>query len=137
MNIPEENSEPYSGRRWYDSDPALCRALEQLRGASDIYHAQIALNIIKVIVEHQVEHFVGNADDSPAAMPKDLKNSEDVTRFLASGVSSQERRHRRRWYDVHETLSSALQLLTDAPDDLQRRLIPSIVRMVEETLEAV
>lgn len=45
----------YSGERWADRDPALVEALEALRRADSRYQAQVALNIIKVIVEHKIE----------------------------------------------------------------------------------
>ena len=41
---------------------------------------------------------------------------------------------RRRWYDVNETLHSAMNLLQDCPPELQQQLIPSIARMIEQTL---
>jgi len=112
---------PDSGNRWYDKDPVLSRAMAQLRDAPDKQQAQIALNIIKIIVEHQIEQDtelnvedIACADAKKTAWPSDGRN--------------------RRWYDMHETLSSAIQLLRDCPDDLQTRLIPSIAGMIEQTL---
>ena len=86
-------------------DPVLERALQQLRLASDRYQAQISLNIIKILVEHQME-----AEEPPPSP------------------------HYRHWANLHDTLHSALQLLVDCPDDLQPRLIPSIAHMIEKTL---
>jgi hypothetical protein len=116
--LPPE-ARPY--QRWYDKDPVLSRALEQLRNAPDKYQAQIALNIIKIIVEHRIEEETeiqaGELDESlPYKQP--WGNNQN-----------------RRWYDVHETLRSAMQLLHDCPDDLQTRIIPSIATMIEATLE--
>ena len=105
-------------KRWYDRDPALSRAMEQLRTAPDKYQAQVALNIIKIIVEHQME-------DDACGAPEDM---------LAAGMQQTDPARCRRWYDVHEALRSAMQLLCDCPDDLQQRVIPSVARMIETTL---
>jgi hypothetical protein len=118
--IPPDDHHPFpSNNRWYDKDPALARALEQLRHAPDNYQAQVALNIIKIIVEHQMEE--GASEHDPSQPSTTARNWDD------------EQTHR-RWYDVHETLSSAIQLLADSPPDLQQRLIPSIAQMIEATL---
>lgn len=124
MTPPEENTQPNPGNRWYDQDPVLSRAVEQLRAAPDKYQAQIALNIIKIIVEHHIE------------LETDLP-VEDLDSALNYRSETLPNRGYRRWYDVHETLSSAMQLLNDCPDDLQRRVIPSIATMIEETLNGV
>jgi len=126
MSMRDEDSLPKQPKRWYDNDPALRNALEQLRAASDQHQAQIALNIIKIIVEHQME------------AETDLK-AEDLNKtlpFSSFSPNAEEQSQRRRWYDVHETLSSAIQLLLDCPPDLQQRLIPSIAQMIESTLDA-
>jgi hypothetical protein len=123
MSIPKDNSPSSSNNRWYDQDPALDRALEQLRSAPDNYQAQVALNIIKIIVEHHMEEGSG-------------PETGDVSQALTYRRSWDDHRDHRRWYDVHETLSSAIQLLADSPEDLQRRLIPSIAQMIETTLSS-
>lgn len=106
--------------RWYDCDPALRQAVETLRQAPDKYQAQIALNIILIIVEHQIE------DET-------LSDVGDLVATLANSRNSETRIYR-RWYDVNETLRSAMQLLQDCPDDVQQQIIPSIVTMVEQCL---
>lgn len=106
-------------QRWYDRDPVLSRAMQQLREAPDRHHAQIALNIIKIIIEHQIE--------AETQLPADDLDSALNYRGSHPGPY-------RRWYDIHETLRSAMQLLNDCPDDLQRQVIPSIADMIEQTL---
>jgi hypothetical protein len=123
MSMREEDSPSHRPKRWYDNDPALKNALDQLRNSSDQHQAQIALNIIKIIVEHQME-------------AETAIHVEDLNRALPLAPSQEAQSQRRRWYDVHETLSSAIQLLLDSPPDLQQRLIPSLVQMIESTLDA-
>jgi hypothetical protein len=122
MTTPEDHSDFPANKRWYDQDPALNRALEQLRNAPDNYQAQVALNIIKIIVEHQMEE-------------ETELESENLGTHIQYRRSWDDHRDHRRWYDVHETLSSAIQLLADSPEDLQNRLIPSIAQMIEATLQ--
>jgi len=123
MTAFEEDPHNRPGNRWYDADPALHKAMEQLRLAPDNYQAQIALNIIKIIIEHQMEEETdGSIGAIHTAVPR--QRSWDG------------HRQHRRWYDVHETLGSAIQLLADTPDDLQKSLIPSIAQMIETTLSS-
>jgi len=124
MSLPFEEGPFY--QRWYDHDPALSKALQQLRQASDKYQAQVALNIIKIVVEHQAE-----ATTNGSNIPVD---ANDVSSFLSADNDTETQLLRRRWYDVNETLRSAMQLLHDCPDDLQRTLIPTIVSMIEQSL---
>jgi hypothetical protein len=122
MSGGEGSEDKRSSKRWYDNDPVLGRALGQLRLASTKHQAQVALNIIKIIVEHQIEDETAQTVDS----------LEEALQYRRSW---DDHRQHRRWYDVHETLSSAIQLLGDCPDDLQSKLVPPIVAMIERTLE--
>ncbi|MBY0450576.1 MAG: hypothetical protein K2X01_08140 [Cyanobacteria bacterium] len=111
----------YAPQRWYDQDPALSQALNHLRNASDRYQAQVALNIIKIIIEHQIE---GDGETT----------IEDMNKVVDEKPGEVDPHLRRRWYDVNESLRSAMHLLRDCPDELQKSLIPTISRMIEETL---
>lgn len=121
MNSPKEEPGFNTSNRWYDRDPVLSRAMSQLRQATDKQQAQVALNIIKIVVEHQIEA-------ETTIVLQDLDSS------LPYRGSWETDGQNRCWYDIHETLSSAIQVLLDCPDDLQARLIPSIAQMIEGTL---
>jgi hypothetical protein len=128
MNSPKEDPELNPANRWYDSDPVLQRALGQLHQATDKQQAQVALNIIKIVVEHQLE-------DQSLENPS-LVSIEDLDSALPYRRSWDGHRQHRRWYDIHETLSSAIQLLGDCPEDLQVKIIPSIAKMIEKTIQS-
>ncbi|MGE0199890.1 MAG: hypothetical protein AB7P76_02845 [Candidatus Melainabacteria bacterium] len=113
---------PAWGNRWYDRDPALSRAMDQLQLAEDKYQAQIALNIIKIIVEHQIEE--GTAEPV-----------EDISTLINQTPSMNGTAKHRRWYDLNATLHSAIVMLNDTPEDLQSRIIPAIASMIEDTLK--
>lgn len=123
MNSSPEEPELNLANRWYEQDPVLQRALVQLRQATDKQQAQVALNIIKIVVEHQIE----DETDVPA---------EKMDNVLTRHRSWDDQKKHRHWYDLHEALRSAIQLLSDCPEDLQTGLIPSIAQMIEATLQA-
>jgi hypothetical protein len=108
-------------KRWYDQDPVLAKALEELRSAPSVYHAQVALNIMKVLVEHQAE--------------KELNEPAELLDQHSTQHTHTNSQPRRRWYDANQTLQSAMQLLQDTPPDLQTKLIPNIAEMIEATLQ--
>lgn len=110
--------------RWYEQDPVLSRALRQLKQASDRYQAQVTLNIIKIVVEHQME----------AEMPPSAPLAKQGSTALQPQLSWEEQQHYRQWCTLYDTLHSAIQLLSDCPDDLQPQIIPSIAHMIEKTL---
>ena len=114
-----------STQRWYDKDPALSKALDSLRVAPNKFHAQVALNIISVIVEHRLEELQNEQDLSPEAFRDSLleKSQNDIMPTYS-----------KRWYDVNETLQSAIQLLKDTPDEIQKQIIPSIALVIEQAI---
>ncbi|MBX2861714.1 MAG: hypothetical protein KTR14_10815 [Vampirovibrio sp.] len=118
--MSEENTAHHN--RWYDDDPALTRALEQLRMAPDKYQAQVALNIIKIIIEHKQE---------------DGETTEltEVRERMEASLQNPQPFQSRRWYDLNEALRSAIDLIQDCPDDLQQNVVPTVSRMIEETLK--
>ena len=117
----DTSSRPKKIKRWYDQDPALSQALQSLKRASDKYQAQIALNIILIIVEHQIES-------------ETLSTVDDLLETLEHSKKPN-KTHHRRWYDINGTLRSAMQLLEDCPEDVQQKILPSISAMVEATLK--
>ena len=48
----EEYSNQY--RRWYDKDPILQRSMQTLENSDDESQIKIALNLIKIIIEHNI-----------------------------------------------------------------------------------
>ena len=42
-------------RRWYDKDPVLSQAMETLEHSNDETQIKVALNLIKIIIEHNIE----------------------------------------------------------------------------------
>ena len=53
-NMKEEYSNQH--RRWYDKDPVLSQAMNTLEHSDDDTQIRIALNLIKIIIEHNIEN---------------------------------------------------------------------------------
>ena len=53
-NMKEEDSNQH--RRWYDKDPVLSQAMNTLEHSDDDTQIRIALNLIKIIIEHNIEN---------------------------------------------------------------------------------
>jgi hypothetical protein len=120
--MPDSASTP---QRWYDKDPALTKALESLRVAPNKFHAEVALNIISVIVEHRLEELQQKAAVCPEEFRQSLiEKSKDLVMPT----------YGKRWYDVNETLQSAIQMLKDTPDEIQKQIIPSIALVIEQAI---
>ena len=112
-------------QRWYDRDSALAKALESLRVAPNKFHAQVALNIISVIVEHRLEEL----------QTKESLSSEALLEYLMEKSKDYVMpTYGKRWYDVNETLQSAIQMLKDTPDEIQKQIIPSIALVIEQAI---
>lgn len=124
--VPEESSD-YTPKRWYDRDPALAKALESLRVASSWFHAQVALNIISVIVEHRLEELQKKHSFTAEELHQHQHFLENAKAYVMPSYG-------KRWYDVNETLQSAIQLLKDTPDDIQKQIIPSIALVIEQAI---
>jgi hypothetical protein len=119
---PFPDDEPDTLERWYDKDPALAKAMYSLRDASDGYQAQVALNIIGIVVEHYAE---SEGRDAFTTQQELLSLAERKLECIPKD----------RWYDMNSSLRSAMQLLQDTPAEYQNRLIPHISQMIELTLE--
>ena len=42
-------------RRWYDNDPILSRSMRILEKSDDQDQIQMSINLIKIIIEHNIE----------------------------------------------------------------------------------
>ena len=89
-----------SARRWYDRDPILSSAMKTLEESDDDTQIKIALNLIKIITEHNISSSeYESVEDIVAA-------TEDVLENTKKG----------RWYDLDSTLRTAITLLQNCPD---------------------
>ncbi len=108
--------EEYSNqhRRWYDKDPVLSQAVETLEHSDDETQIKIALNLIKIIIEHNIE------DEKFEAV-------EDIINAVGSGLDDN---RKGRWYDIDSTLRTAMNMLQNCPPATQHLIAKEMAQMV-------
>jgi hypothetical protein len=101
-------------RRWYDKDPVLSQAVSTLEHSDDETQIKIALNLIKIIIEHNIE------DEKFEAV-------DDIISAVGSGLDDN---RRGRWYDIDTTLRTAMNMLQNCPADTQKVIAKEMAQMV-------
>ena len=108
-----------SARRWYDKDPVLSSAMKTLEESDDDTQIKIALNLIKIITEHNIE-------DS---------KYEDVSDIISQTEIDLSDSRQNRWYDLDGTLRTAISMLQNCPDDTRHTIAIEMARMVVEEMK--
>ncbi|PWL77368.1 hypothetical protein DBY21_05110 [Candidatus Gastranaerophilales bacterium] len=113
--------EEYSNqhRRWYDKDPVLSQAVETLEHSDDETQIRIALNLIKIIIEHNIE------DEKFEAV-------EDIINAVGSGLDDN---RKGRWYDIDSTLRTAMNMLQNCPPATQHVIAKEMAKMVVDKIK--
>jgi len=104
----------YSSRRWYDKDPVLSSAVATLEKTDDESQIKIALNLIKIIIEHNIE----NAE------------FEAVEDIISAVEESVEDSRNGRWYDIDATIKTAMNMLQNCPETTQHVIAKEMAKMV-------
>ena len=113
--------EEYSNqqRRWYDKDPVLSEAVKTLEESDDQTQIRVALNLIKIIIEHNIE------DEKFEAV-------DDIINAVGSGLDDN---RRGRWYDIDTTLRTAMNMLQNCPEDTQKVIAKEMAKMVVDKIK--
>lgn len=113
--------EEYSNqqRRWYDKDPVLSEAVHTLEESDDQTQIRVALNLIKIIIEHNIE------DEKFEAV-------EDIINAVGLGLDDN---RKGRWYDIDTTLRTAMNMLQNCPDATQHIIAKEMAQMVLESIK--
>ena len=107
-----------NARRWYDRDPILSSAMKTLEESDDETQIKVALNLIKIITEH-------NISNSEYESVEDIVSAtEDILETTKKG----------RWYDLDGTLRTAISLLQNCPE-ATRSIIAK--EMAENVIELI
>ena len=108
-----------NARRWYDKDPVLSSAMKTLEETNDETQIKIALNLIKIITEH-------NISNSEYESVEDIVSAtEDVLETTKKG----------RWYDLDSTLRTAITLLQNCPDSARSEIAKEMAKNVIEIIK--
>lgn len=110
-----------NGRRWYDKDPVLSKAMATLEKSDDKIQIQIALNLIKIVLEHQIEQ-------------EEVSSVDDIINTVTD-ASGYDESKKSRWYDLNETVRSAITMLQNCPEDLQKKISKDMAVLVSRVIQ--
>ena len=117
--MKEEYSHNY--RRWYDKDPILSKSMSTLEKSDDETQIKVALNVIKIIIEHNIaEHTYTGVEDMMTAVEDGL---------VEKGKS--------RWYDLDTTVRTAINMLENSPLPVQKAVAKAMAKMVVDKIKEV
>ena len=106
-------------RRWYDRDPILYKAMRILETSDDKFQIQVALNLIKIIIEHNIES-------------NEFKTVEDILVAVEEGRCE---KGNERWYDIDLTIKTAVQMLENCSEDTQCKIARNIAELITTKLK--
>ena len=108
-----------NARRWYDKDPVLSSAMKTLEESDDETQIKIALNLIKIITEHNI------SNNEYESVEDIVSAAEDVLESTQKG----------RWYDLDATLRTAISLLQNCPDATRSIIAKEMAKNVIEIIK--
>lgn len=117
-----EMKEEYSRnqRRWYDKDPVLSRSMKTLEESDDESQIKVALNLIKIIIEHQI-----TSDD--------FTEVGDIIAAVEEGQNS--KNSSARWYDIDKTVRTAIAMLEGCPSATQAIIAKEMAKFVIQKIK--
>lgn len=104
--------------RWYDKDPVLSMSMRTLANSEDAKQIQVALNLIKVIIEHNIQSH-------------EFKNVEDIMNAVEDGVIQ---KGVNRWYDLEKTVRTAIQMLEKCTPETRQKVAIDMAQLVIENI---
>ncbi len=113
----EEYSNQY--RRWYDKDPILQRSMQTLENSDDESQIKIALNLIKIIIEHNIAN-------------EEFNEVGDILSAVEDGKASTEGN---RWYDLNSTVRTAINMLENCPFSTQKAIAKEMAKLVIDKIK--
>ena len=108
-----------NARRWYDKDPVLSSAMKTLEESDDETQIKIALNLIKIITEHNISNSEYESDEDIVSA------TEDILETTKKG----------RWYDLDGTLRTAISLLQNCPESTRSIIAKEMAKNVIEIIK--
>ena len=104
--------------RWYDKDPVLSMSIRTLANSSDEKQIAVALNLIKIIIEHNIQD-------------NKYENIEDIMTAVEDGRIQ---RGHNRWYDIDSTVRTAIQMLERCSDETKKKVALDMAQLVIEKI---
>lgn len=104
--------------RWYDKDTVLSMSMRTLANSDDATQIQVALNLIKVVIEHNIKSH-------------EFKNVEDIMNAVEEGAIQ---KGMNRWYDLEKTVRTAIQMLERCSDETKQKVALDMAQIVIENI---
>lgn len=104
--------------RWYDKDPVLSMSMRTLSTSDDATQISVALNLIKVIIEHSIKEH-------------EFESVEDIVSAVENGIIQ---RGSRRWYDIDITVRTAIQMLEKCNLETKQKVAIDMAQLVIEKI---
>ena len=104
--------------RWYDKDPVLSMSMRTLSTSDEPNQIAVALNLIKVIIEHNIQDHK-------------YENVEDIMNAVEDGRIQ---RGQRRWYDIDSTVRTAIQMLEKCSPETKQKVALDMAQLVIEKI---
>lgn len=115
--MKEEYSSNY--RRWYDKDPLLSKTMNTLENSSDETQIKVALNLIKILIEHNISE-------------NTFSGVEDMISAVEDGLVE---KGNNRWYDIDTTVRTAIHMLENSPAPVQSAVAKEMAKMVVDKIK--
>ena len=106
-------------RRWYDKDPILSRSMKTLEASDDETQIKVALNLIKIIVEHNLAY----------------SEFTDVNEIIEAVEEVMDQKANSRWYDIDRTVRAAINMLQNSPAETQKILAKEMAKLVIDKIK--
>ncbi len=106
-------------RRWYDRDPILSKAMKILETTDDQVQVKIAINLIKIIIEHNIE-------------TDTFRSVDDLLSAVEEGRCE---KGNERWYDLDKTLRTAIQMLERCPSQMQGKIAREVAILIKDKIK--
>ncbi len=106
-------------RRWYDKDPILSRSMKTLEASDDETQIKVALNLIKIIVEHNLSY-------------SEYSDVNDIIEAVEEGMDE---RANSRWYDIDRTVRAAINMLQNSPAETRHILAKEMAKIVIDKIK--
>ena len=106
-------------RRWYDKDPILSRSMKTLEASDDETQIKVALNLIKIIVEHNIA----------------FSEYTDVNEIIEAVEEGMDTRANSRWYDIDRTVRAAINMLQNSPAETQKIIAKEMAKIVIDKIK--
>ncbi len=104
--------------RWYDKDPVLSMSMRTLSSSDDASQIAVALNLIKVIIEHNINNH-------------EYSNIEDIVGAVEDGLIQ---KGTNRWYDLDATVRTAIQMLEKCSAETKQKVALDMAQLVIEKI---